>query len=165
MKTAIIYSTTHGTTEKVSQMMQEQLGVESTRLFNLKKNKKPDLGQFDQVIIGGSIHAGMIQKSVKDFCKAHMVELLDKRLGLFLCGMNEPEYQTQMEKAFPEILRKHATAKDTMGGEFLFDKMNFFQRLIVQKISGIKSSMSRINTEKIIMFASNFRNTNQSTIT
>jgi menaquinone-dependent protoporphyrinogen oxidase len=75
--------------------------------------------------------------------------------------MNEPEYQAQMEKAFPEILRKHATAMDTMGGEFLFDKMNFFQRLIVQKISGIKNTVSRINMEKISIFASNFQTQNQ----
>jgi menaquinone-dependent protoporphyrinogen oxidase len=51
-----------------------------TRLYNLKKNDKPDLGQYDQIIVGGSIHAGMIQKSVKDFCKNHTVELLDKPL-------------------------------------------------------------------------------------
>jgi menaquinone-dependent protoporphyrinogen oxidase len=161
METAIIFATTHGTTEKVAKMIQEQLGPKYTWLYNLKKNDKPDLGKYDQIIVGGSIHAGMIQKSVKDFCKNHTVELLDKPLGLFLCGMNESEYQAQMEKAFPEILRKHATAMDTMGGEFLFDKMNFFQRLIVQKISGIKNTVSRINMEKISIFASNFQTQNQ----
>ncbi len=152
MKTAIIYSTTHGTTEKVALRIKELAGQENTFLFNLKDGSPFDLDAFDTIIIGGSIHAGMLQKRVKDFCKQHTLELLQKPLGLYLCGMNEPEYDAQMEKNFPQILRQHATAMETMGGEFLFDKMNFFQKLIVKKVSGISESLYKLNDEKIQSF-------------
>lgn len=158
MNTAIIYATTHGTTEKVALKIKELAGSENTFLFNLKDGLPFDLDVFDKIIIGGSIHAGMIQKRVKDFCKQHTLELLQKPLGLYLCGMNEPEYEVQMAKNFPEILRRHATAMDTLGGEFLFDKMNFFQKLIVKKVSGISESVHKLNDEKIQNFTNNLKN-------
>jgi menaquinone-dependent protoporphyrinogen oxidase len=161
MKTAIIYATTHGTTEKVALRIKELAGPENTFLFNLKEGSPFDLHSFDTIIIGGSIHAGMLQKRVKDFCKQHTLELLQKPLGLYLCGMNEPEYEQQLEKNFPEILRRHAKAKETLGGEFLFDKMNFFQKLIVKKISGISESVHKINDEKICDFVSEMKLVNQ----
>jgi menaquinone-dependent protoporphyrinogen oxidase len=152
MRTAVIYSTTHGTTEKVAKMISEQIGDDSVSLYNLKKRPGPDLAEFERVIIGGSIHAGRIQNAVSKFCKASMVELLQKETGLFLCGMNVPDYQKQFEDAFPELLRSHAKSTSVVGGEFLFDRMNFFQKLIVKKVSGITGSASKIDQEKIREF-------------
>ncbi|MFN2395820.1 MAG: flavodoxin domain-containing protein [Bacteroidales bacterium] len=161
MKTAIIYATTHGTTEKVALRIKELSGSGNTFLFNLVEGSPFDLNTFDNIIIGGSIHAGMLQKRVKDFCKQHTLELLQKPLGLYLCGMNEPEYEQQLKKNFPEILRQHAIAKKTLGGEFLFDKMNFFQKLIVKKVSGISESVHKINDDKIHDFTKEMKLVNQ----
>jgi menaquinone-dependent protoporphyrinogen oxidase len=149
MKTAIIYSTNHGTTEKVANLIQRELEIQSVTLYNLKLSKKIDLSQFDQVIIGGSIHAGAIQGRVKEFCKKNMVTLLQKRVALFLCGMNEPEFENEFSNAFPELLRKHALSCKVVGGEFVFEKMNFIERLIVKKVSGINQSISKIDSEKV----------------
>lgn len=149
MNTAIIYASSHGTTAKVSHQIAEKMGLDKTRLFNLKEEANIDLSEFDRVIIGGSIHAGQIQGRVKKFCNQNMITLLQKQLGLFICGMNEAEFETEFINAFPELLRKHATSSKVMGGEFLFDKMNFFQRVIVRKISGVNQSVSRIKEGKI----------------
>jgi menaquinone-dependent protoporphyrinogen oxidase len=147
MKTAIIFATNHGTTEKVAQQIEKLLG--NAQLFNLKQSKNIDLAQFDQVVIGGSVHAGTVQGSVKDFCKKNMVTLLQKRVALFLCGMNEPEFEAEFNNAFPELLRKHAHSCKVVGGEFVFEKMNFIERLIVKKVSGISQSVSKIDSEKV----------------
>jgi menaquinone-dependent protoporphyrinogen oxidase len=150
MKTAIIYATTHGTAEKVAQRIQAELGVSSSQLFNLKASKIIDLSQFEQVVIGGSIHAGQVQSRVRDFCKRNMVDLLQKRVALFICAMNEPEFETELNSAFPELLRKHAISCKVVGGEFLLEKMNFFDRLIVKKVSGVSQPVSKIDENKII---------------
>jgi menaquinone-dependent protoporphyrinogen oxidase len=150
MKTAIIYATSHGSTEKVAKQIQSELGEANTQLFNLKASKSIDLSPFEQVIIGGSIHAGQVQGKVKKFCKQNMVELLQKRIALYMCGMNEPGFDSEFSNAFPELLRKHAYAKAIVGGEFLFDKMNFFEKLIVKKVSGINQSVSKIDETKIL---------------
>ena len=149
MQTAIIYASSHGTTEKVAKQIQHELGAENAHLFNLKSTKTIDLSQFDTLVIGGSIHAGQMQGKVKRFCKNNMVDLLQKRVGLFMVGMNEPEFENEFNNAFPELLRKHAITSKCVGGEFLFEKMNFIEKLIVKKVSGITNNISKINEEKI----------------
>ncbi|MDP3451937.1 MAG: flavodoxin domain-containing protein [Bacteroidales bacterium] len=145
MKRAVIYATTHGTTEKVANYIQTSTGPEKTTLFNLKSNPPSDLSEYSHIIIGGSIHAGSIQTKVKDFCKKNMIDLLEKRVSLFICAMNRPEYESEIKNAFPDLLYNHADSKIVVGGEFLFDKMNFIEKLIVKKVSGINETVSKID--------------------
>jgi menaquinone-dependent protoporphyrinogen oxidase len=158
MKTAIIYASSHGTTGKVAMLIQDGLGADSTRLINLKETRTVDLSLFDLLIIGGSIHAGKMQGRVKTFCKKNMVDLLQKRVGLFMVGMNEPEFENELNNAFPELLRNHAITSKCVGGEFLFEKMNFFEKLIVKKVSGITENISKISEDKIADLVSEVKN-------
>ncbi len=149
MKTAIIYATSHGTTEKVANLIMKGLNSTDVSLINLKEGKTIDLSLYDTIIVGGSIHAGSIQGSVIEFCKKNLVELLQKRVALYVCAMNEPEFETELKNAFPELLYNHAVSKQVVGGEFLFDKMNFIEKMLVRNISGIKETTSKINYPKI----------------
>ena len=153
MKAAIIYATHHGTTEKVAEMLKEKLGETSVDLINLKKTKHIDLFLYDTILIGGSIHAGQVQAIVKTFCNRNLLELLRKNTALYLCAMNNADYEKQYEAAFPELLRKKAIVGKTLGGEFLFEKMNFFEKLIVRKITGVKETKSKIDRDAIDLFA------------
>lgn len=161
MKTAIFYSSNHGTTAKVAELLAQKMTNSQTQIFNLKKLKNADLTAFDTIIIGGSVHAGNIQSSVKKFCSKNMVELLNKRLALYLCCMNEPEYDVQFERAFPELLRKKAVSSKITGGEFLFDKMNFFEKAIVKKVSKVNGTVSKIDYSKIEEMAKELEDINR----
>ncbi len=153
MNTAIVYVSKHGTTEKTVREIQQGLGEANTQLFNLKSSSQIDFSQFDQVIVGGSIHAGMIQNRVKDFCNKNTVTLMEKRLGLFISCFYEGETaQMQLDKAYPEILKKHTISCKVMGGEMLLEKMNFFEKLIVKKVAGITQTDSKIKHENIEAF-------------
>ncbi len=153
MKTLIAYCTTHGCTEKIAHKMKESLGGE-TDLVNLKTNPDPDLNNYGRVIIGGSIHAGQIQKKVKEFSLKNKELLINKELGLFICCMEEGEKaHNQLLEAFPEELLHHAKASAYLGGEFDFAKMNYFQKMIVKKVANIKASTSRVNNEEILDFS------------
>ena len=66
MKTAVIYASSHGTTEKVATQIANELP--NTDTINLKKQSKIDLDMYTHIVIGGSIHAGQIQ-GVKAFAK------------------------------------------------------------------------------------------------
>ena len=149
MKTAIIYASKHGTTEMVARKIQKSLGEDRAQLFNLKRNKPFDLSSFEQVIVGGSIHAGSIQKQVSKFLDRHRPELLERRLGLFLCCMHEQEAENEFSAAFPEVLRNHAITSKIVGGEFRFDKMHFIEKALVKKIAGVNESVSKIDEGKI----------------
>lgn len=153
MKTAIVYSTKHGTTQKVATMIRD-LAPADTELFNLNEVKDVDLAEFDCIILGGSIHAGTIQKSINKFCAKHMQELTTKPLGLFLSCLDEEKAAAQFNTAYPEVLRQHARSSKLTGGEALYERMNFVERLLMKKISGKKESFSRIDRSKVEELAS-----------
>jgi len=153
MKTLIAYCMHHGCTEKTAIELRDYLGNE-TALCNLKKDKIPNLDKFDRIVIGGSIHAGRIQKKIKDFCHKNLDILRNKELGLFICCMEEGETaQLQLKNAFPEELHEVAKASAYFGGEFNFNKMNFFEKLVVKKVAHIEESISKIDHSAIVMFS------------
>jgi len=152
-RTVIIYASNHGTTRKVAEKIAQNLKKNDVTLHNIGKDEKIDLSPFNQIIIGGSIHAGMIQRRLQTFIRKNMAILLEKPLGLFLCCMHEEEAQNQFNKAFPELLRHHAKSQQWVGGEFLFDNMNFIEKFMVKKIAGIKDSTSKLDEDKIDAFA------------
>jgi len=156
MNTAIIYISKHGTTEKVAQKLSANLEVQPDNLINLRENRNPDINKYDRLIIGGSIHAGMIQKRVKDFCEKNLQSLLKKEVGLFMCGMQEKQLEEEFGNAFPEKLRKHSKANLLAGGEFIFEKMNFLEKAIVKKVANVDRSVSNINYEEIVKFGKAF---------
>lgn len=153
MKTLIIYSTTHGCTQKTAQILQDFLGS-NAQTVNLKSDAYPDIKDFDRIIIGGSIHAGRIQKRVKQFYSKNLEELKGKELGLFICCMEEGEKaQIQFNDAYPDTLRRNAKATACFGGEFDFDKMSTFQKMIIRKIAGTEHNTSKIDKEAIRDFS------------
>ena len=152
MKTLIAYSTTHGCTEKIVHQMSNYLDGE-VKLVNVKKHSFPELSGFDRVIIGGSIHAGHIQKRVKEFCNENLGELQKKELGLFITCMETGETaQKQLTDAYPKELIGHAKITAFFGGEFDFKRMNFFEKMIVKKVSQVKENTSHVDLELVKKF-------------
>jgi len=152
MKTLIIYATKHGCTEACARKLEETL-TGDIELRNLKGAGEVQPGDYDTVLIGGSIHAGRIQKRVQNFCRNHKDTLRTKTVGLFLCCMEEGEKaQKQFDEAYPEELRAHAKAQGLFGGAFDFERMNFLERKIIKKISGIEASVSKISEDAIDRF-------------
>jgi menaquinone-dependent protoporphyrinogen oxidase len=153
MKTLIVYATQHGCTQKISEQMKDYLGGDVT-LKNLKKESVPSLQNYDRIIIGGSIHAGQIQKKVKEFCHEYLAELQQKELGLFICCMEEGEMaRKQLENAYPEELFLRAKASASFGGAFDFERMNFFERMIVKKVAHVKQSTSKVDFDAVRSFS------------
>ncbi len=153
MNTLITYCSTHGFTEKVASEIKSFIG-ENVTLCNLKKEPSPDIRSFDRIIIGGSIHAGQIQKKVRQFCKSNHEALLKTEIGLFICCMEEGEkaYE-ELEHVYPKDLIQHAKVTACLGGEFNFEKMNFLEKFIVRKAAKVNKSTSKRDYEAIRNFS------------
>lgn len=83
--------------------------------------------------------------------------LKSKKLGLYLCCMEEGEKaREQFENAFPAELREYAKSAKLLGGEFVFEKMNFIERMLVKKIAGTNESISKIKVDEIKKFVKPF---------
>lgn len=151
-KTVIIYASKHGTTAKVAYLIAEKL-KNNFVLISLERDKNPDIRDYDKVILGASIYAGNPSKRMVNFCNNNREILEQKTIGLFICCMDKNKGQEQLSNAYPEFLQNIAIAKEIMGGEFLFEKMNFIEGFLIGRISKIKSNVSDINMKNIEIFS------------
>ncbi|OAA29431.1 flavodoxin [Kosmotoga arenicorallina S304] len=154
MKTLIIYTSKTGTTEKCAKKLAENLKSE-TQLMSLKNAAKEDIKGYDAVIIGSYIHASHVPGKLKRFIKKHP-ELLQKKLGLFLCMADvEEKFDEYLTLNFPGEFLNHCSVKGYFGGEFNFEKMNLVTRKIIQKMAEGKE-MPSLKEENIVKFAKEF---------
>ncbi len=154
MATLILYKSRHGTTRKVAYQLKGLLKDEQVDAIELKKFKSISLLDYDFIIIGASIHMGNINIAMKSFLSKNIRLLLTKKIGLFICCMEEGEKaQIQFDNAYDSSLRNSSVANGIFGGEFLFEQMNFLERLIIKKQSGYTHSVSKLHINVIEQFA------------
>lgn len=156
MKTAVIYTTTYGSTGKIADYIADKLPEDKVDVFQLQANSASEinLDRYDCVILGGSVYLGDIQKAMIDFCFTHLNILLKKQIGLFLCGI-EPtliRQSQELEMAFPRRLYEHAQATAFVGGEVTLEELNDTQKFIATELLGIKESTSFIQYDLVDIF-------------
>jgi len=129
MKTLIVYATTYGYTKECVQKLAEKLEGDVTAVNSMTESI-PSIKGFDNVIIGGSIYIGRIQKKIKEFCIANTEELSNKRLGLFLCCGLAENLEQSMKSSFPERLLETAKVRECFGGVLRVEKMKFMHKMM-----------------------------------
>ena len=153
MNTLIVYASKYGCTEKCAELLSKEL-IGKVDIINLKRVNDIDISKYEKIIIGGSIYIGKIQKEVSVFCSKNLDKLKEKRIGLFICGMQEGEtINIEFSQNFDPELIRITDVKEHFGGEFIFDKMNFMEKIIVKKISKVTSNKSNILKNNIHKFA------------
>lgn len=141
MKTLIIYGSNHGCTKKCADILEGKLKGE-VDIVDIRNDITLDLDSYDKVIIGGSIYMGKIQKEITEVCEKYCENLKKKKLGLYVCCMNEENVETQIKDNFPEELLLCSVTQGYFGGAFNFKDMNFIERFIIRKVS---KSLSKTN--------------------
>jgi menaquinone-dependent protoporphyrinogen oxidase len=149
MPELIIFMSLHGCAEKAALIFRE-MSLNEVVLVNLRNQTPPPLEDFKTVIIGGSVHMGSVQGKIRKYCDDNEKILLEKRLGLYLCHMQEGRTAArQFSEAFSEPLREHAVAKGLFGGEFNLEKMDKYEKMLVKKTSGVDRTVTKINLQAI----------------
>ena len=152
-KVLIVYETLHGSSEKCAMMLKDRINYDTT-ISRLKDNENINLSGYDVIIIGGSIHMGVLHTRVKEFVEKNFDLLLKKSHGLYLCCMEQGDTaRLQFENAYPEKLRKSSIVNGLFGGEFNFKKMNLFEKTFTKKVAKVNASISMINISEIDKFA------------
>ena len=163
MKTLIIFATKYGGTRMCAERIAKKLPGE-TALYCIGEGDMPALSSFDGVIFGTSVYMGQPLKSAKRFLKSHGAELMQKRLGLFLCCVQDvnKSVSDQVEVAFPRRMRDHARVIGALGGVVNFDKLRGFDKFLMNLISGdlrkkAKTNVvSTLNDARIEQFVSTY---------
>ncbi len=153
MKTLIVFTTRYGTTGECASLLSDALQGEVS-LQNLAENPVVDLSSYETVVVGSPIYAGKINKRVKRFCMDHTATLLEKRLALFTCDMEEGEGSIkQLEHTYPPALVSHALVSNSFGGQFLFSHMGWFTKKMISLMSKSDEDVKRIQYDAIEKFA------------
>ena len=152
MKTLIAYSTTLGCTEQCASKLKDDIG-EDVEMVRISSRRRYNLEKYDTIIVGGSIHEGMIQRSVYKFCESNLDALLKKQVGLFVCCMDsDANEQELIKRAFPDMLLEHALASGFFGGELNIKKMNLLQKIMTRKAARLQKEPD-IDFQRILEFA------------
>ena len=133
MKTLIVYATKYGFTGDCVEQLKTKLEGDSTAV-NVLTGAVPDIGGFDNVIVGGSVYMGQINKKLKEVIAQNLNTLLQKRVALFICCGMPDNMQTTLENAFPEELQKNAVAVECFGGVLDTGKMKMADKMITSMI-------------------------------
>ncbi len=126
MKTLIVYGSRCGYAAECAELIREHLGDDEFVIFtHIDCQDPPTVADYDRIIIGGSLRFGKIQRKVRRFMEEYRHLLLQREVGLYLCGLAEEEVQEKhFAKVFPRDLRKHAKAVCLPGGVAELDEVN-----------------------------------------
>lgn len=145
MRALIAYCTKYGTTASCARQLAEKFGGDVT-VVDLANARALDVQAYDLVLIGGSIHAGKIQRRVVSFCERNRPTLLARKVGVFLCCLlTGEEAVVQMQSAFPDWLLAHAAARAFPGGEIHYGRLTLIDRLLVRSLPHPPGDVSRLN--------------------
>lgn len=131
----IVYASKYGCTEKAAMQLKSRL--DGAEVVNLRYAKVPELAAYDTVILGGSIYYGRIRKDMAAFTAKYKQELLEKRLGLFICaGMTGEKGEQELKNAYPEMIYNKALVREVMGDEVYPDRISALDKWVLRVVKG-----------------------------
>ena len=133
MKTAIIYGTTTGTSRKIAKILASSLEGEAITI-PVSKAKDECLLKYDFIIIGGSIHRGRVQSSIKSYVSRNQKTLRGINYGLYLSCLSETKGEKYLIDSFGEDIVDAAFIADTFGGELNPNEGNIITRQKTKRI-------------------------------
>lgn len=130
MKTLLVYGTKHGATKQIALELQKLLG--SCEIIDVDAFTG-DFANYDKIIFGTNVYAGRFHKRIKEQVKQCINQ--NRKVAVYISGINEQEIDKQIQENFDEELRKHIQHVAILGGMLDFKKMNFFERQIIKLIN------------------------------
>ncbi len=153
--TIIVYASRHGTTAEYAKKLMKLLDG-NVDLCSLDERGKsmPDMSFYDTIVIGGSIHYGKNSKLIVSFVKNNIDLLITRRLGLFVTSYYDGERALQqLSNAYPKELLEKAVVADFFDGELLYQKLNFFEKIVAKVVLKAEELDPIIEKLKVIEFA------------
>ncbi|MEJ2407380.1 MAG: flavodoxin domain-containing protein [Candidatus Thiodiazotropha sp.] len=152
MTTLVAYASRQGCSEKSARLIQRMLGG-GCDIVDVDIESDIELVPYDTVIIGGPIYYGKLRASVRGFSEAYLPQLLQRRIGLYICCMEQGERALQeLREGFPSELLEHASATGFFGGEIHMERISFVERFIVRAVVRTEYNLTTFSEERVSRF-------------
>jgi len=113
MAVLAIYATKTGATAQCIKVLEEEIA--NCTICDIL-TEKPDIEQYDSLILGAGVRDGKIYKPIRDFIKKNHPRLLEKKIGYFICNEKPKETEEIFERNIPSDLRQSAICMESFGG-------------------------------------------------
>ena len=100
MNTLIVYGTRYGLTERCAKSLAGKLSGK-IQLVNIENQPVNNISEYDRVIIAAQF-IWENSKSIIKFCDKNYSEILNKRIGIFICCCNQEKASRYLEKSFTQ---------------------------------------------------------------
>jgi menaquinone-dependent protoporphyrinogen oxidase len=154
MKMVVLYDSKGGVTEECAKKISNELKCD---IYNTKKDKHIDLNNYELIIIGTPLYAGMPMRSVRKFCNNNDI-LKTKKLAFFLCGIGE---ETEMIDIFKSKLSSDIVNNISVirhfGGELRPNRAHFLMKMLMTKMLEDPKFKSSIKEDEISKFISDVK--------
>ena len=157
MKVLVAYATSEGQTRKIARKAADHIvdAGHSAELIELSAAADIDLGRFDGVIVGASIHAGHYQRALAHFV-SEKVERLKLRPSLFLSvSLAAAGHDAEDWRALDRILQDFEDATgwtpgrvEQVAGAYLPSKYDIVRRFIMRRIIAAKAPDADLDADK-----------------
>ena len=130
MQGIIIYKSKYGSTKQFSEWLREDTSFDLFEISNVPN----DLKNYKVIIIGSSIHAGLI--SLEKWIIQNWELIKDKCVILMLTSATKDTrfIKMTMGKSLPEEIRK-SIVLFPVGGRYLFKKMSIVDRMSIKIVA------------------------------
>lgn len=127
MKVLVLYESKYGSTKDCVEYLKNKLNF-TVKDVDIRKEKVPELQEYDLILIGSPIYMGKIQKDVKNFCDKRLEELLEKKIILFISCTTPSQVDDFFKNNFSTELLKNSLGQFNFGGELKVEKMSFLDK-------------------------------------
>lgn len=150
----VLYTTKHGATQRYAERIGQPLDalVKEAAYGRLEKAKT-----YDAIVLGCPVYMDKIKGL--DFFADHAKDLLDKRLVLFTCGLNDPQEEETRRKLEEQLREKLGDALDHIAvfhlrGSIRWQSLGLAERLMMKALLADikkKPEVQRSETEKLLI--------------
>lgn len=152
MKTAIFYTSKHGTAEKAALELKKRIDGEVALIDLLREKGQVD--SYDNIIIGTGIYAGKIPEEMKSFLKENHDKIMEKNHGIYICSREEGEESKKyLAGNFHFGLLESSFCTAHLGHGIKLEKLGFFTRTMFKIVLKIKEDYMTINYKEMDIFA------------
>ena len=128
MKSVILYAGKHGYTKMVG----EEIASSTHEIYAISEFKQ-SLHDYDKILFGSSLYAGMMRKELKHFINEHKEELMKKKCAIYVCGLNQEKWKQALQENFNDadlLFQKQWFA----GGCIDPDQLKFFEKKVLKMV-------------------------------
>ena len=149
MKKIILYCSKHGGAKGIA----EQLNKHCPEFEIKELGKDVNINEYETIVFGCGIYAGIADKNLKEFIKAQEHNLKNKKVMMYLSGLSKESGLKELEENFGTTFLSSLVYKDKLGAQINFPDLNFFEKSILKMVNKKGNFFTKEDmNKKVILF-------------